>query len=323
VSPSSDNLIDAVVVGSGPAGLNAALVLGRARRSVLVIDDGVPRNEASHDMHGFLSRDGTNPAELRRIAREQLGAYPTVAFRAATVSGAELTTRGCRVHIPDDVIETRKLLLAIGVKDWLPSIAGFERFYGWSVFHCPYCDGWESREQPLAVVSQGAGGMRQALNLLGWSSDIILCTQGPAGLDDEQRTLLASHGIMVYEQAIVCLEGEGNRLRQLRFSDGVTVARRILFFHGDVALSSTLPVQMGCALTEQGRIEVDEAGRTSLPAVFAAGDAARRPGQHPATQVILAAASGALAGITLHQELMHEDVGFTPALPRAMPNPST
>ena len=311
-------VFDAVVVGAGPAGLNAALMLGRTRRHVLVVDDGSPRNAASHALHGFLSRDGVDPAELCRIGRLQLQAYPSVQLVEGEIDEEEATgERFCMTAPHGASIECRKILLAVGIADETPHLAGFDSFYGNSVFHCFYCDGWEVRDQPLAVFSEGPSGYRTALMVLGWSRDVVLCTNGPSGLAAGERAHLAAQGVTLNEQHVVRLEGAGRQLERLVFEDGTSLARQAMFFHGAVRLASPLPQTMGCAMTEQGRIAVDEAGRTSLQGVYAAGDAARRPGQHPGTQVILAAASGALAAIGLHQELMYEDVGLTPALPPA------
>jgi thioredoxin reductase len=268
-------------------------------------------------MHGFLSRDGLDPAELRRIGRSQLEPYDSVQSMAGGVDDVQPAGQGFRVLAPSGTVEARKVLLAVGVQDVMPSIDGLASLYGKSVFHCFYCDGWEVSDQPIAAVGEGAGGYRLAMMLLAWSRDVVLCSHGPAELATEQRGHLAAHGVGLNEQRIARLESADGQLRRVVFEDGSTLARRALFFHGRVKVGSSLPGLIGCAQTEQGRIEVDEAGRTSVPGVYAAGDAARRPGQHPSTQVIFAAASGALAGIALHQELVYEDVGLTPALPRA------
>jgi len=271
-------------------------------------------------MHGFLSRDGLDPSELRRIGRTQLEAYSSVQLVHGAVE--DVQTRGDTFSLtaPDGAaIHARKVLLAVGIKDALPAIAGFEPLYGNSAFHCFYCDGWEVRDQAVAVFSEGASGYRTALMLLGWTRDVVFCTNGPCELTGEERSHLAGQGITLNEQRVARFEGVGGQLERIVFEDSRTLARQVLFFHGAVGLDSTLPERLGCALTDQGRIEVDEGGRTSVPGVFAAGDAARRRGQHPSTQVIFAAASGALAAIALHQELMYEDVGLVPALPRAAP----
>ena len=315
--PSSDSPFDVVVAGAGPAGLNAALVLGRARRQVLLVDADQPRNAASHSLHGFLSRDGLDPAEFRRIGRLQLEAYVDVQSLSGIVE--DVTRAGeshFRVTVPGrGSIETRKVLFAVGIKDDLPQIEGFDPLYGSSAFHCPYCDGWEVRDQPVAVISEEPSGCRAALLLLAWCRNVVLCTHGPSQLSAEQRAHLAAQGVVLDERRIACLEGTGGQVQRLIFADGSSLSRRALFFHGAARLSTTLPARIGCALTELGRIAVDEAGRTSVAGIYAAGDAARRHGQHPATQVILAAASGALAAIAVHQDLMYEDVGLTPALP--------
>lgn len=307
--------VDAVVVGAGPAGLNAALVLGRARRTTLLFDGGAPRNAASHAMHGYLSRDGLDPVELLQIGRTQLRTYPDVEVVTAQVEDISRTDGPWVVRrSKGESITARKVLLAVGVRDELPRIAGFEPMDGVSAFHCPYCDAWEVRDQPLAVLSEGPGGFRLAILLLAWSRDIALCTQGPSGLTGEELSQLARHGIQLCEKRIVRLDGRDGQLSRVVFEDESSLERQALFFHGPVRLASALPERLGCVLTKAGRIEVDEAGRTSVPDVYAAGDGARRKGQHPATQVILAAASGALAAIALHQELMQEEVGLTPVL---------
>lgn len=315
-----DSVFDAVVVGAGPAGLNAALVLGRTRRRVLLADYGAPRNAASHALHGFISRDGIDPSELRQIGRLQLDTYPTVQVVSDAIDDVEASGGRFSVTLSHGApIEARKILLAVGIEDETPRLEGFDSLYGRSAFHCFYCDGWEMRDRQLAAFSDGASGYRMALMLLGWSKDVVFCTNGPSELTAEERAHLAAQGVTVNERRVARLEGVDGQLERLVFDDGSSLAREALFFHVPVRLSSPLPGRIGCAMTEQGRIQVDEGGRTSVAGVYAAGDAARRPGQHPTTQVILAAASGALAAITLHQELMYEDFGLTPALPRAVP----
>src|SRR5436190_23416516 len=170
---------DAVVVGAGPAGLSAALLLGRCRRQVLICDDGHPRNAMAHGLHGFLTRDGIRPAELLQIARQQLEPYDTVKSREARVIDASAVDGGFDLTLHDGTsIRCRKLLLATGVTDVLPPIPGFGDFYGRSAFHCPYCDGWEMRDQPIAVYGSGKEGTGLALELTIWSRDLVVCTNG-------------------------------------------------------------------------------------------------------------------------------------------------
>jgi len=170
---------DCIVVGGGPAGLSGALMLGRCRRSVLVFDVGKPRNAAAAGLHNYLTRDGINPGEFIRLAQEEVRRYPTVEFRRTQVVAVERTRSGFTVVGADGSRhDSRKLLLATGVVDELPEIEGLQELYGTSVHHCPYCDGWEWRDQPLAVYGRGEEGPALALALTVWSPDLVLCTAG-------------------------------------------------------------------------------------------------------------------------------------------------
>ena len=174
-------MLDVIIVGAGPAGLSAALILGRCRRKVLVCDNGKPRNRVSKRVSGFLTRDGMPPAELRRVGREQLALYDSVEIRDITVVDARCRDYGFEVELEDGTrLTTRKLLLATGVIDDLPPIEGAEAFYGRGLHHCPYCDGWELRDQPLAVYGGGASAKGMALELTMWSRDLALCANGAA-----------------------------------------------------------------------------------------------------------------------------------------------
>src|SRR6266536_3178627 len=187
----SHRMFDVVIAGGGPAGLNAALMLGRARRNVLLADSGQPRNKGVHAMHGFLSRDGTDPAALRQTARDQLGAYPTVRVRDLAIQAVVRDAEQFTISLADGSSEqARRLLLATGVADQLPPIPGLAELWGRGVFNCPYCDGWEVRDQPLAVLAANPRNVQLALQLTRWSPDVLLCSNGPAELDDDTRRLL-------------------------------------------------------------------------------------------------------------------------------------
>ena len=178
-------MYDVIVIGAGPAGLSAALMLGRCRRRVLVCDTGKPRNAASRAMHGFLSRDGIAPADFLKIAREQMQRYDTVELRDIEVTAAECRESRFHVTLADgSVQQSRKLLIATGVVDNLPEVPGFRELFGTSVFHCPYCDGWEVRDRPLAIYGRAERGLGLSLELLGWSRDLVLCTDGPSEISD-------------------------------------------------------------------------------------------------------------------------------------------
>ena len=296
---------DVVIVGAGPAGLSAALMLGRSCRSVVVFDSGHPRNAASHAMHGFLSRDGMPPLEFLRLAREELRRYETVSVRDAEVVAAECQQdKRFAVTLQDgERIICRKLLLATGVVDNVPDIPRIREFYGRSVFHCPYCDGWEVRGQPIAIYGNGDRGFGLSLELTGWSRDLVLCTDGPSEIDDKDRGRLASHGIEVREDRIAELDGHDGQLRDIVFADGSRLARHALFFTTGQSQRSNLLVRLGCEFNEKGTVRTGKYETTHLPGLFVAGDASR------AVQwVVVAAAEGAEAAFAINSDLLKEDL---------------
>lgn len=302
--------MDVIIVGGGPAGLNAALVLGRCRRDVRLFDDGKPRNAASHAMHGFLSRDGTPPAELRAIARDQLAAYPSVQIDEDRVVDATRTSTGFSVTTGDGrAFTARKLLLAGGVVDKLPEQPGFQDLYGAGVFHCPYCDGWEMRDQPLAVYGRGddkGGGL--ALELTHWSRDTVLCTDGPSELSVDFRERLRKHGVLVREERIVRLEILSRVPYQasfdIVFEAGPRLRRAGVFFNTGRRQSTDLAERLGCDMYDPKGCRIDnDQQMTDVPGLYVAGDASR-----DVLQVIVAAAEGAEAAIGINNALLKEQL---------------
>lgn len=298
-------MYDVIIVGAGPAGLSAALILGRCRRRVLVCDSGHPRNAASRAMHGFLTRDGTDPHEFLRLSREQLAQYDTIALR-----DCDVTVAACRADARFEVtiengerLVARKLLIATGVADNLPEIPGFAELYGASVFHCPYCDGWEVRDEPLAVYGRGDRGLGLSLELVGWSRDIVLCTDGPADIDGPGRERLGRCGIPVREERVTRLEGERGRLTHIVFDTGEALPRRALFFTTGQTQQSALAISLGCRFNDKGTVRTGKYETTHLPGLYVAGDASR------AVQwVIVAAAEGAEAAFAINTDLLKEDL---------------
>jgi thioredoxin reductase len=295
---------DVIVVGGGPAGLSAALVLARARRTVLVCDGGRPRNAASQALHGFLTRDGTPPMEIRRLAREELARYDTVEVRDVEVRDASCERDGFSVMLATgDVCRSRKLMLATGVLDHIPDIEGIRALYGHSVFHCPYCDGWELREQPIAIYGKGDKGCGLALELTGWSRDLVLLTDGPAELDDSQRERLHVHGITVDERRVTRLVGTDGRLERIVFIAGPPLERRALFFTLGQSQHSELSSRLGCQFNDKGTVRTGPYETTHVPGLYVCGDASR------AVQwAIVAAAEGAEAAYAINQSLIREDL---------------
>ncbi len=297
-------MYDVIIVGAGPAGLSAALILGRCRRSVLVCDTGRPRNAAARAMHGYLTRDGMPPLKFLALAREDLQQYETIELRKVEAVGAECV--GGRFHVTfasGEQATSRKLLIATGVIDNLPRIPGLRELYGSSVFHCPYCDGWEFRDQPVAIYGRGERGFGLSLELTAWSRDLVLCTDGPTEIDDEGRARLDRNGISVREEKIARLTGTDGMLESVVFESGERLPRRVLFFTTGQFQRSDLSIQLGCEFNNKGTVRTGKYESTHLHGLYVAGDASR------AVQwVIVAAAEGAEAAFAINTDLMKEDL---------------
>lgn len=298
-------MYDVIIVGAGPAGLSAALMLGRCRRRVLVCDSGRPRNAASHAMHGYLTRDGIPPREFLALGRAQLQQYETVQILDVEVTGAScegesrfsVTLATGRTH------KARKLLLATGVVDRVPTLPGFAELYGRSVFHCPYCDGWELREQPWAVYGKGERAYGLALELTAWTRDVVVCTDGPAEMTAQQRSGLDRLGIAIREEPVVRLEGAEGVLARVVFASGEPLPRRALFFTTGQEQRSELALTLGCEFNDKGTVRTGKYETTHLPGLYVAGDASR------AVQwVVVAAAEGAEAAFAINTDLLREDL---------------
>jgi thioredoxin reductase len=295
---------DVIVVGGGVAGLSAALYLGRSRRHTLVVDAGRPRNAPSAAAHGVFTRDGTPPSELLAEARRQLAQYPTVRIRSAEVVGASGELGRFVVRLSDGTEATaRRLLLACGVTDEVPTIDGIAERWGASVLHCAYCHGFEVADRPLATLATGPGALESVAGLLSLSRELVLCTNGPAGLSDDERGRLDSRGVSMIETALVRVSGDAGRVA-LHFADGSRVEVGALFVSAPLRAGSRIPLDLGCAMTGPARVTVDLEWQTSVPGVHAAGDIATAR-----KQVAVAAASGAEAAMALNGSLSQEDFG--------------
>ena len=295
---------DVVIAGAGPAGLSAALILGRACRSVLVCDRGTPRSWASKRMYSYLSRDSIDPAQFRQIGRRELARYPQVELRDVEVTQARKQgRRGFEVSLSTGArVRCRKLLIATGMMDILPAIPGFEQFFGRTVFQCPYCDGWEMRGKALAVYGRHRRGFEMARALTAWTRDIVLCTDGRANFSSTQRRELDRNGIALREKPIAALEGRRGRLERVLFRDGETLLREGMFFDTPSRPQSTLADSLGCRYARHGGILCGEYEATSVPGVFVAGNILR-----DVQLSIVAAAEGARAAFGINRALTRED----------------
>jgi thioredoxin reductase len=296
-----NNWQDVIIVGGGPAGLSAALILGRSRRRVIVCDAGTPRNAAAPWVRGFLSRDGINPWELRRIAEEQLEPYG-VELRRILVLGAKCIEGGFAVTLADQtVLRGRKLLLATGVTDVLPEVAGAKEYYGRGLHHCPYCDGWEVRDKALAVYGSGRSGLALSLKLKTWSPEIVLCTNGPSRLPPGGAERLSRNGIRLREQPIARFAGDSERLTHVAFTTGEQLPCDAVFFTTGQKQRSELPRLLGCEFNRKGTVVVSRLQSTRIPGLYVAGDAS-----WDVQLAIVAAAEGVKAGVAINTALAEE-----------------
>jgi thioredoxin reductase len=306
-----DERWDCIVVGGGAAGLSAALVLGRARRRALVVDADGQSNLAAGGIGGLLGHDGRPPAEFYEAGRSELGAYPSVEVRRGEVVTGTSDGEGFELEMADGTRErTRRVLLATGMDYRMPDIPGLRELWGRSVFHCPFCHGWEMRDQPLAVLADAERAVHMALMLRGWTDDVVVLTDGPAGLDEDATGKLTAAGVRVDEREIAEFVAESGELAAVRFTDGTSIDRRGVLVAASLRQRGGLAAQLGVTALPSGpvavdAVEIDPFHRTSVPGVFSAGDlSAQMP------QVAAAIAAGSLSAAAVVQSLLADDVGL-------------
>lgn len=295
---------DVIVVGGSFAGLAAAMQLGRARRRVLLVDAGKPRNRFAHASHGFLGQDGRSPAEILDVFRSQVLAYPTVRFLAGEVSDAQNAGEdGFDVSLASgERPRAQRLVLATGIIDDLPPVPGVRERWGVTVLHCPYCHGYEVGDQRLGVLATGEMSLHQAVLLRDWSAEVTLFTNQVLDLEADQRAALEARGIRVEEEAVEELAGTAPELEGVRLRNGGLVEIEALFTGSRTRMASPLAERLGCAFDDGPfgpLVRTDASKETTVAGVYCAGDAARAP--HNATW---AASDGVMAGISAHRSLV-------------------
>jgi thioredoxin reductase len=295
-------LQDVIIIGGGPAGLNAAVVLGRCLRKILLFDTEKYRNRWSHGMHNYLTRDHISPVEFITICHQELKKYGVERIQKKVVH-AEKNADGIFVAKDEEGIEyyAKKLIVATGLTDNLPKVEGFEEFYGKSIHHCPYCDGWEVRGKKIGIYARNKEGWELALSLKAWSQDVTYYTDGKYNIKPFQKEQLAANGIPVVALPIARVEGKEDQLERIVFKDGSSQQCDAIFFVNGFTQHCNLAETFGCEMSKKGVVKANKNQQTNIPGLYVAGDAARD--MH---FVVVAAAEGAKAAVTINKELQKE-----------------
>ncbi|WP_339810051.1 NAD(P)/FAD-dependent oxidoreductase [uncultured Imperialibacter sp.] len=294
---------DVIIVGGSYAGLAAGLALGRALRKVLIIDSGKPCNKQTPHSHNFLTQDGTAPAEIASIAKQQVLTYDTVSLLNDRVVNAKKLDSGFEVFVPSgESFTARKLIFATGIKDVMPEIPGFKESWGKSVLHCPYCHGYEVRGQKTGILANGDSGYEFCMLIANWTSDLTLYTNGNSTLTHEQTTSLRNHKINIVEDEILKLDQTNGYLNSIQFKTGRVEPVTALYARLPFQQHCDIPQQLGCELSEEGYIKVDAAQKTSVPGVYACGDNVTRM-----RTVANAVSMGTTTGLMVNKELIEEE----------------
>jgi thioredoxin reductase/SAM-dependent methyltransferase len=318
-----DETYDVVVIGGGAAGLSGALALGRARRSVAVVDDGTPRNAPAHEMHNYLGRDGTPPAELRAAGRAEVAGYG-VALVDDRVTGVSGSAGAFAVELAGGrVLTGRRLLVTTGLTDELPEVPGMRELWGTDVLHCPYCHGWEVRDRPIGILATGPMAVHGALLWRQWTADVVLFLHGST-VTAEEAEQLAARGVRTVDGAVAGLETDGGRLTGVRLADGTVVPREALVVAPRFTARSAVLTGLGLEAVDSemrgavlgSRIPAEPTGATAVPGVWVAGNVT-----DPVAQVVTAAAGGLWAGAQLNADLVAEDTRLAVEVLRAQSDP--
>ena len=296
---------DVIIAGGSYAGISAALALGRSLREVLIIDSGSPCNLGTPFSHNLITHDGTPPEEIMAKARKELETYTNVRLLENTLAKVDKDAEGFIAEvITGEQFSCKKLLFATGVRDTLPGIRGFYECWGTSAFHCPYCHGYEHRNNKVIVLAGGDHGFEFTKTLRNWFDDLTLCTNGMPPLSKGQQALLRKHGIEIVEKRISHIAHTEGQARELVFTDGSTQPVEVFFAAPDLTQHCDIPAALGCELTKEGLLVVNEFQQTTLDGIYAAGDNSR------ATRAIsVAIGAGAIAGMCINQQLTSDAFG--------------
>lgn len=292
---------DVIIIGGSYAGLSAAMALGRSLRRVLIIDGGEPCNRQTPFSHNFVTGDGISPAALSAAARQQVLRYDTVRFERGEVEQVRGGDNAFEVIADENRrFSARKLLFATGLRDTMPPLEGFAECWGISILHCPYCHGYEVKGKKTGILASGDGAMALARLISNWTDDIMVFTNGDPGFSPEQEAELESHGVTVEEKELSRLAHKDGKLEHIVFADGSRQALGVMYARPGFRQRCDIPGELGCEISPEGFIKVDQVQRSTVPGVYAAGD-----NSNPMRAVSVAVASGTMAGAMLNNELIN------------------
>lgn len=294
---------DVIIVGGSYAGLAAGMALGRGLRRVLIVDGGKPCNRQTPFSHNFITQDGVPPHLIAAKAKAQVERYALVQILNGQVTDASITADGFHVRVDGKTLfSAKKLVFATGVRDLMPAIPGFAECWGISVLHCPYCHGYEVRDEVTGVLGNGDKAFELVRMISNWTKELTLFTDGPSTLTPEQTAALRQHGIGIEQARVQELAHDQGQLHHIRFINGTARAINALYAMPAFEQHCAIPQQLGCVLTEDGYLQVDAQQRTSLPGIYACGDNTMR-----LRTVANAVATGTTAGMMLNKELIAQE----------------
>lgn len=298
-----DKNFDVIIVGGSYAGLSAAMALGRSLRQVLIIDSGLPCNRQTPHSHNFITHDGEKPSVIAKKAKEQVLNYPTVRFHKGLAVSGKKTSHGFEINTENgELFSAKKLIFATGVEDIMPGIQGFSACWGISVIHCPYCHGYEFRSKKTAIMANGERALHLASLVNNLSTDLTILTSGEANFSVEQAAKLKKHGVTVITEQVSKIQHKNGWVEKVIFKDNKAIAFDAVYAAIPFRQHSSIPVELGCDLTEQGHIVVDNFQKTTIKGVFACGD-----NTNMMRSVSNAVAAGNLAGAMVNIELVQEN----------------
>jgi len=293
---------DVIIIGGSYSGLAAAMALGRALRKVLIIDNEKPCNRQTPHSHNFLTQDGKAPKEIASLAKQQVSMYDTVVFHNNLATNASKTENGFEVQTSSgDIFKSKKLIFATGIKDEMPNIKGFSECWGISVLHCPYCHGYEVRNETTGILGNSEYGFEFSKLISNWSKDLTLFTNGKSTLTSEQAAELERHHIKTVEKEIEELEHINGQLQNIIFKDGSKKSLKVIYTRLPFKQHCLIPEHLGCELTEDGYIKIDTSHKTTINDIFACGDNVTRM-----RTVANAVSMGTTTGMMINKELIEE-----------------